>query len=298
MFADAEPLTPIFNSVFITGLFISATLWVNARLYPSRIFNYLAVAALFIALLLELRYRMLFYYIEWPPFRYLIYGLYVYLYASVLTVVYWKSERLKEFLYGGALILSLSYVTIYSFLIYLVRRDVMFGYLSDRIPASWGFVGLHYLALACIAFFLVFLLLKKERFREAAKQQVYWFVAVVSVAILSLEADTAILMLFSGTHDPADLLETTHNIVYPVLWGVTAFALMVAGMKKKIRTLRIISLSLFVLIIAKLYLYDIWQMSQTGRIIALIILGLIFLLVSFLYQKLKILLKKEEEAAT
>jgi uncharacterized membrane protein len=50
-----------------------------------------------------------------------------------------------------------------------------------------------------------------------------------------------------------------------------------------------------VLIIAKLYLYDIWKMGQTGRIIALIVLGILFLAVSFLYQKLKGLLKKEDE---
>jgi len=70
---------------------------------------------------------------------------------------------------------------------------------------------------------------------------------------------------------------------------------MIIGMKQKKRILRIISLSLFVLIIAKLYLYDIWNMGQTGRIISLVFLGILFLIVSFLYQKLKILLKKEEK---
>ncbi|GHU82985.1 hypothetical protein FACS189415_4400 [Bacteroidia bacterium] len=294
-YVEPDILLPLFNTSVVTGIFITITLWVNGYIYPSRNLSYLAVGMLFITLLLELQYRMGLYYPDWPPFRYLIYGLYVYLYVAVLTGVYWKLGRLKGGLSAGAVLLSLSYVTVYSFIVNLVRRDVMFDSFADGIPPSWGYVGMHYPALVCLAFFLVFLLLTKGRLSNAGKNKIYWFVAIVSVITLSLEADTVILMLFSEAFSEADLLETSHNIVYPVLWGITGLALMITGMKKKIRTLRIISLTLFVLIIAKLYLYDIWQMSQTGRIIALVILGIIFLLVSFLYQKLKILLQKEED---
>ena len=62
---------------------------------------------------------------------------------------------------------------------------------------------------------------------------------------------------------------------------------MLIGMRSKIKTLRIISLSLFSLTILKLFIYDISNVGQGGKIAAFIILGVILLIVSFMYQKIK-----------
>ncbi len=43
--------------------------------------------------------------------------------------------------------------------------------------------------------------------------------------------------------------------------------------------------------IFKLYAYDVWQMDNVSRIIAFIILGIILLLSSFMFQRLKNLIK-------
>ncbi|WP_312150894.1 DUF2339 domain-containing protein [Empedobacter sp.] len=44
---------------------------------------------------------------------------------------------------------------------------------------------------------------------------------------------------------------------------------------------------LFGLIILKLYFVDVWEMSNIFRIISFIVLGILILLTSFMYQKLK-----------
>jgi uncharacterized membrane protein len=70
---------------------------------------------------------------------------------------------------------------------------------------------------------------------------------------------------------------------------------MVAGMRQRIKLWRLISLSLFTLTIAKLFIYDISNVGQGGKIAAFIILGIILLLVSFLYQKIKGLFTDDNE---
>ena len=62
---------------------------------------------------------------------------------------------------------------------------------------------------------------------------------------------------------------------------------MIIGMKVKSRDLRIISLTLFLIIILKLFMFDIRGISEGGKIAAFIFLGVILLIVSFMYQKLK-----------
>jgi uncharacterized membrane protein len=59
------------------------------------------------------------------------------------------------------------------------------------------------------------------------------------------------------------------------------------GMQYKFRSLRIISLSLFTLTLVKLFTYDIRNIPPGGKIAAFILLGVLLLTVSFMYQRLK-----------
>jgi uncharacterized membrane protein len=76
---------------------------------------------------------------------------------------------------------------------------------------------------------------------------------------------------------------------FPILWGVLAFAFLILGIKKEIKTVRIIALTLLGLTILKLFLFDIKNASETGKIIAFILLGVLILIISFVYQKIKVL---------
>ncbi len=72
-----------------------------------------------------------------------------------------------------------------------------------------------------------------------------------------------------------------------ILWGICSFAIMWLGMRFRFRLLRIISLSLFTLTILKLFTYDISNIPPGGKIAAFILLGILLLSVSFMYQRLK-----------
>nr|WP_294928866.1 DUF2339 domain-containing protein [uncultured Flavobacterium sp.] len=80
---------------------------------------------------------------------------------------------------------------------------------------------------------------------------------------------------------------------FPILWGILAFLFLIIGIGKQAKTIRIIALSLLGLTIAKLFLYDISNISETGKIISFILLGILILIISFVYQKIKVLVIDE-----
>lgn len=83
------------------------------------------------------------------------------------------------------------------------------------------------------------------------------------------------------------------KIGYPILWGILSFILLLVGIKQQWKQIRIIALSLLGLTVLKLFIYDINNVSETGKIIAFILLGVLILIISFVYQKIKKLLVDE-----
>ena len=103
-------------------------------------------------------------------------------------------------------------------------------------------------------------------------------------------------MLFDQVQENVHFInKQTIKIGYPIVWGIASFMMMLVGMKYKYRTLRIISLSIFTVILVKLFMFDIKGASEGGKIIAFILLGVLLLVISFMYQKLKNLMLDNKE---
>jgi uncharacterized membrane protein len=82
-----------------------------------------------------------------------------------------------------------------------------------------------------------------------------------------------------------------------IVWALFSFVIMWLGMKHKYKTLRIISLSIFSLALLKLFILDISNISEGGKIAAFIMLGILLLVISFMYQRLKKIIIDNEEKA-
>jgi uncharacterized membrane protein len=78
------------------------------------------------------------------------------------------------------------------------------------------------------------------------------------------------------------------------VWALSALVLMILGMKFRLKTLRVASLVLFSITIVKLFFYDLAG-NSTGKILSFILLGVILLLISFLYQKLKFIIQDDKD---
>ena len=83
------------------------------------------------------------------------------------------------------------------------------------------------------------------------------------------------------------------KIGYPIVWGLFSFIFLIIGIKKQWKNLRIISLALLGITILKLFIYDIKNVSETGKIVAFILLGVLILVISFVYQRVKKLVVDE-----
>ena len=113
---------------------------------------------------------------------------------------------------------------------------------------------------------------------------------------LSVEIHLLVNTIF---YSPNNSLETLERIYVktglPILWGLCSFAFMWLGMKHKYKPLRIISLTLFSITLAKLFLFDISNIPVGGKIAAFFCLGILLLVVSFMYQRLKKIISDDEE---
>jgi uncharacterized membrane protein len=154
--------------------------------------------------------------------------------------------------------------------------------------------------------YLVYTSNKTEKvFPNFNNKWILWYPAVVLVIIASNE------IILQGLHImefSIDKLQTSnayvminnakHKIIktgLPVLWGILSFVFLLWGIKKQIKQLRIIALALLGLTILKLFVYDISNVSETGKIIAFILLGILILVISFIYQKIKVLVIDEDK---
>jgi hypothetical protein len=81
-----------------------------------------------------------------------------------------------------------------------------------------------------------------------------------------------------------------------ILWCTFAITFLIYGILKNGKTLRTISLILFAVTIAKVFIFDLRELSQIYKIVAFIILGLIILIAAFAYVKYKENFEIEDES--
>jgi uncharacterized membrane protein len=149
--------------------------------------------------------------------------------------------------------------------------------------------------------------IKKDNFILKAKSALLWIFGIFSVIILSNEVILNTLMIqLSGRQYSFDVAYTIYQtlrdhvikIGLPIAWGLIAFIYLSVGIRKQIKALRIIALALLAVTIVKLFTYDINNVSEAGKIVAFIILGIVLLVMSFMYQKIKALIMDEEKNST
>ena len=171
---------------------------------------------------------------------------------------------------------------------------------------------LHILSIAFIIYFwyLIYNSNKKQKvFSVLNNKYTLWSAVFMLVVIASTEMVLQGLHLINFPIDQEQLnilskyeiiLSSKYKIIktgLPVLWGMLSFVLLLWGIKKQIKQLRIIALTFLGLTIVKLFVYDINNVSETGKIISFILLGVLILIISFVYQKIKVLVIDENKTS-
>jgi Predicted membrane protein (DUF2339) len=109
-------------------------------------------------------------------------------------------------------------------------------------------------------------------------------------------AGTLIWILSSELINWMDILKfsQSYKLGLSILWGVYALAAIAMGIWKDKKHLRIGAIGLFGITLLKLFFYDISHLDTIAKTIVFVTLGLLLLLISFLYNKYKNLINKNE----
>lgn len=122
-----------------------------------------------------------------------------------------------------------------------------------------------------------------------------WGISLALLLFLSIDIKHLYVIAGYSPGNTAFLIKQYNKAGMTVVWAISSFIMMMLGMKYKFKLLRIVSLSVFSLTLAKLFIVDIRNVSEAGKIIAFILLGVLLLVISFMYQKLKKIIFDEKE---
>jgi uncharacterized membrane protein len=309
-FASETPLNILLNKGYITSLAALASLVLTFRLLKNEqdsvelvnIYKFAltlaSVLVLYLAHFLELNYHVHYFFPADPMSVSVVIGTYNMLFIVIALLV----EKRMTMLQGAANIFAflgafaiLLYIAFYHVDVMGVRTDfAMYGDKGTAFLFHYLLVGL--LIVICALTIPRIRLLTD--FNTKTANAYSWFYVAFFVFIASSELETVVLLIARpGLATIDHILTQTHKIGFPILWGLASFLIIALGLKWKRRHLRIISLTLFLITLLKLFLVDIRGISEGGKIAAFISLGVLLLIVSFMYQRLKRLLLEDTAAA-
>jgi uncharacterized membrane protein len=287
-------------SLYVTGAILSKeegdskfTGIISYRTYYS-IIRALFIIVLYFSFFNELTYQLNKYFDSVHPVT-IGQGIYNFLFISAAFVLYRKNPRRSTsiVMLGASSILILFYLMLYNPAIIEIR-DI---YLHDGVYQN--LFSLHFLL---ATFFAINIYIFSFSFRKLSpNENTMSLIKIISVVLIIYITSAELNHIVNWiSYSEGRIISMINRQVskagYSVLWGLISLVLMQQGMQKKDRTLRIISLTLFFITIIKLFFHDIKGISESGKIIAFISLGILLLTVSFMYQRLKKLILENENS--
>jgi uncharacterized membrane protein len=179
------------------------------------------------------------------------------------------------------------------FLLYLANTDNIYITETDILLSGKNTVHLFSYILNAILMIVLLLysvnnLISRRQTIQKAFNGLITILSLALITVISIELRN--VFIWSSYNHPADIdkLENLYaKAILSITWGVASFVMIWLGMKYKFKSLRITALALFGITIIKLFTFDISNIPAGGKIAAFILLGILLLVVSFMYQRLK-----------
>jgi uncharacterized membrane protein len=306
-YSGTQLLPILANRGFITTLFVAAANSVLFRLMKAtegpnhftvldpavlrRVWGGAALILLYLSGAIELAFQFNTRYPESSP-AVLYLQLYTGMFILVLnTLVRREVLRLPH-------LLTLLFATCY-LLYYLIAAPGSYGIQEHLLNA--GQRGGHFIAhwlsaiLTALVFYQLLTNLRAQKRFVEFHTPLTWIAAAFAVVFVSIELQFLVnAIAFRGANSWHGIRQTYVRVGLTIIWGLCSFAFMWLGMRHKYRPLRIVSLTLFTITLLKLFLVDIRELGPGGKIAAFFSLGVLLLVVSFMYQRLKRLIIEDE----
>ncbi len=295
---------PVINKAFITGIVAVAAVYLLLRqvrsiaedgdLFPgvsrkmtARVLQVLFLVLLYCVIILEISEHMGNYH---RGLTALVAGCFNYAYLAVLL---WIARRRNDKGAGVLVVLGmlavLAYLAYYNPAVIQVRTAVLKG----ELPML-AFLA-HYIQVGLLCWLLIEMRKALPEFKQDAIETAFnWFLPFMALYLLSAELDH-IAVILRAPEVASVTLSMIHRTGYALLWGIFAFVLMFIGIRIKSRDLRIMAIAVFGITLLKLFLFDLRGLGEGGKIAAFISLGILLLLISFMYQRLKKIILTDDQ---
>ena len=296
-------LTPFGNALFINTLLYSAafgfmaythhlTQLANKEIYKilSIILNILCVASLYfiffreISILCDVRAlqqtpNLTNNYVAWEAlnnFKTIWRTVYSLLFVTIYTLLnirVFKSKQLGEIQFGISTLLTFIFMTLglYTF------SELRESYLDNPQLSLW-FLNVRYVGIVVFAIFCYtsYLLSRFLNLKEEMQKSLEFVLHLIILWVASSE-----LLHWTELYRSA----SNYKLGLTILWGSYALFLVVLGIFKRKKHLRISGIVLIEFSILKLFLYDTTHLDALRKTIVFVILGFLVLVASFFYNK-------------
>ena len=324
-----KELSTIFNVHFLSSmLFVAAfafMAWTGRnKKYPSaigaknwlvQIFSVVIPVFLFLSLYLSIRFEIATYFNQWygqsiveitsegntyastqrdydiRSFKMIWVLIYSLLFLASLSIL--NMKKLKNKFLGYA-VFSINIIAIFVFLTQglYVLSELRESYLKNELTSYFDSgavnIGIRYVSFI----FLLFIVFVTRKFRKE-HFKIRWlhhlFHIILHIVILWILSSELLHWLdIAGNNE-------TYKLGLSILWGVYSLLLIVFGIWKNKQYLRIGAIALFGITLVKLFFYDISHLNTISKTIVFVSLGVLLLVISFLYNKYKNKISNEVE---
>lgn len=291
---NAENLSIIFNPVFLTSLVTIVSTGANLYLLKNNdkekekesntffedLITLASYGVIYTSFLLEIIYHIN--HMPWAVISSI--GLLYSIYYIFILLFFRKKMNITNDLQTGLIYLFLILIIVN---ISVSTSSVVTDILSKKLQNSFYVWHL----LQWIPFIYVCLkIIPATQFHQSKIS--YWMISLALIVSISFELHHLYVLTVSKDIPDSYAVKNHFNILYlPIIWTILASLFIYIGLKRNIQEYSRIGFALIGLMILKLYAYDVWQMDNISRISAFIVLGIILLLSSFTFQRLKNIIK-------
>jgi uncharacterized membrane protein len=207
----------------------------------------------------------------------------------------WRAPGMGWAVFVMEAITAFVFLTIGLFTLAELRENYINGYNAEYFSISSMHLNIRYICFVFLGM-LVYNMYSRTQWQQehkAVKGFLYPLINIIIVTVLSSELTH--LMMITHTDEAERYENISHKMGYTVLWGLYSFVLIAVGIMRKNKLLRISAIALFAISLIKLCTYDILSLSMGYKVAAFIALGVILLVVAFMYQKFKTLIFGDDE---
>jgi uncharacterized membrane protein len=214
------------------------------------------------------------------------------LYSMIFTIiVVWVNHRfVKSSEMNTASLAAIGLLALVLFMnLPLLNELPKYYYRADAQPyfGAWN-ITIRYFIIIAMALLLLQGRDAARAYGERSLVARSWQLIIHATALSILSAE---YLHWSGISGDGD----QYKLGLSILWGVYALYLIVWGIYKKQKHLRLAAILLFIITLVKLFIYDLDESGTVTKTVSFISLGAILLLVSYLYNRYKEVLFGKDE---